>query len=278
MMDIISIFAVYAGLSIIFTIPAVRVMRAVARAWKLERPNFKGKVIPTGFGFLLVLAGVPICAGIALAEGGTSLTGLSLLCAVLGFGVLGLLDDIYGTREVGGFRGHLGLLRQGKISTGLIKAVGGGALGLGLGAMAAGFKPVASVTNGLVISLAANTLNLLDLRPGRAVSCYWAGVLALALIPEWRWALWLILIPILAPVVWLTVMDRSAKVMLGDAGSNVLGALLGLAAAYLVGLPGKAVLILFMVAVHLYAEKYSISELIEGNRLLRSVDRLLGER
>ena len=262
---------------IALTSAAVPVMWALVRAWKLERTNFQGKRIPTGFGFLLVPAAAPIYAAILFLPALNGVVG-SFLAALLGFGTIGLLDDVCGTREAGGFRGHLRLLRRGKVSTGLVKAVVGGGLGLGLGAVAARFDPATSLVNGLVIGLAANTLNLLDLRPGRAVSCFWIGVLALAAARLGRLAVWWGLIPILIPAALLTVLDRSARVMLGDAGSNALGAILGLALVYEVGLPARIALILLMIAVHLYAEKYSISELIEGNRILRRVDRILGAR
>lgn len=263
--------------SVVLTVLAVPAMWALAHTWKLGRTNFKGKQIPTGFGFLVVLAAAPVYAA-AILLFGAGWYASACLVVVLGFGALGLFDDVYGTRGVGGFRGHLSLLRQGRVSSGLVKAVVGGGLGLGVGAAIARFDPVISLVNGLVISLAANTLNLLDLRPGRAVSCFWVGLLALAAVHSGRAVVLVWLIPVLVPAVWLTVLDRSARVMLGDAGSNVLGAVFGLAIVYGVGVPTRVVLIVLMAGVHLYTEKYSVSELIDGNRVLRSIDQLLGER
>ena len=268
---------VIAALSLVATAASVPVMSALARTWRLDRPNFKGTQIPTGFGFLIVLAAVPIYAAMLFTGAPAVLAGV-YLAAVVGFGMLGLLDDIHGTREVGGFRGHLSLLRKGKVSTGLIKAVGGGILGLCLGAAIAGFDPATGLLNGVLISLAANTLNLLDLRPGRAVSCFWAGILAVAVTHFRAQSDWWEVIPVMIPAAWLTVLDRSARIMLGDAGSNVLGAVLGVALACSLESPAKLLIVLFMIGVNVYSEKYSISRLIEGNRLLRSVDRLLGVR
>ncbi len=262
--------------SLVLTIIAVPVMRLLAVSWHLERKNFKGKTIPAGFGFLLVLVAVPLYGLLLVLHVGGHIW--AFLFAVLGFGAVGLIDDIYGTREAGGFRGHIGLLKKGKVSTGLLKAVVGGMLGLILGFVAAGFDPVQGFLNGFLISLCANTLNLLDLRPGRAVSCFWVGILALFFARTGRLSEWQSLLPILTPAVLLTVQDRSARVMLGDAGSNALGAVLGLALVYEIGFPMKVAVLLVMVIVHLYAEKYSISKLIESNRILRYVDRLLGER
>jgi len=267
---------VLVAVSLALTATAVPAMWALTRRWKLERTNFKGKRIPTGFGFLLVLAAAPVYAAMTVLFMMDALAGTFLLM-VLGFGILGLLDDAHGTREAGGFRGHLSLLLQGRISTGLIKAVGGGVLGLGVGAVIAGFDPAMSLVFGLTIALMANFLNLLDLRPGRAVSCFWVGVLVLVVTYPGRMVVFPWLIPILVPAVWLTVLDRSARVMMGDAGSNVLGAILGLA---IVSVRHEAILVvlLFLIAVHIYAEMYSISELMAHNRVLRGIDRLLGER
>ena len=86
------------------------------------------------------------------------------------------------------------------------------------------------------------------------------------------------IVPVCVPAVVLTSLDRSARVMLGDAGSNVLGALLGLWMVCSSGNISKLFLLVLLIAVHIYAEKHSISKVIEANRFLRSLDRLLGER
>ena len=46
--------------------------------------------------------------------------------AAVGFGLFGLLDDLAGSTARRGFRGHVGALRQGELTTGLLKLVGGG--------------------------------------------------------------------------------------------------------------------------------------------------------
>ena len=257
--------------SVVFTICAMLAMSLIAKGFKLHRENFRGDRIPTGYGSVLVMAVVPFWPfRLSFGFG-------EFFVLVLGFGILGLIDDIYGNREVCGFKGHLRLLAKGKVSTGLIKALGGGLLALGIGILLAPGHLPQGILNGLVISLCANTLNLLDLRPGRAVSCWWLGMLALGFTPSARYVA-VLLLPVFIPAIWLSVLDRSAKVMLGDAGSNVLGAVLGLAIVYSLGLPAKLALVILMAAANIYSEKYSISRLIENNGFLTSLDRLLGER
>jgi UDP-N-acetylmuramyl pentapeptide phosphotransferase/UDP-N-acetylglucosamine-1-phosphate transferase len=263
--------------SVVLTAVSIPAMRALARRWHLQRPNFKGKIIPVGFGFMLVLVGAPIYLWMLISGNGRAESAVFLI-GVVGFGVLGLVDDVYGSREAGGFGGHLRLLCRGKVSTGLIKALVGGLIALGVGLFLSGFHVGEGLVNGLVISLSANFLNLLDLRPGRAVSCFWMGLVIVIFSTMKTLPVRRELVPIVVPAACLTVLDRSALVMMGDAGSNVLGAVLGIAIAYGAGLPGKAGFLLFVIAVHLYSEKRSISKLIESNEVLRRIDRLLGER
>lgn len=268
---------VLTALSIVLTIIAVPVMNKLVRILELERVNFRGARIPSGYGFILVLVSFPLYVADYLT---TDLDprAAALMTAVLTFGVLGLVDDVYGNRSAGGFTGHLGLLRRGKISTGFFKAAVGGLVALALGFAIARFNVWIGLLNGLLIALSANTLNLLDLRPGRAVSCFWIGVLVLAIPTAGRTVVVPWLIPVMVSAIWLTLLDRSARVMMGDAGSNVLGAVLGVAILNATGIAGRLVVLLFMIAVHLYSEKYSISKLIESNRVLRRLDSLLGVR
>lgn len=263
--------------SFALTAISLPLMRFLAGKWKLERKNFRGDMIPAGFGFVLTIAAIPVYALMMVLRYDLSRAGLFLIL-VLGFGIVGLVDDVYGNRSAGGFSGHFGMLRHGKVSTGLIKAVVGGILSLLVGLVIARFDLVQGFINGLVIGFSANLLNLLDLRPGRAVSCFWVGVLLLALCGRQNTSLLMEIVPIVVPAIFLTMLDRSARVMLGDAGSNVLGAVAGLLAVYSLGLPGKLVILVLLIGVHVYAEKYSISRLIEETRVLRSLDRLLGER
>lgn len=269
-------FAILVPLSIILTAICILIMKALARIWNLERSNFKGKRIPAGFGFVIALVTVPIYVGMLLYSKDSQ--SWAFLALILGFGVLGLLDDISGNRSVGGFKGHLGLLKHGKVSTGLIKAVAGGLLSLAVGLAISGFRLLPGILNGFIIALSANTINLLDLRPGRAVSLYWVGTIILLASKLAQVSVLEELVPVFVPALWLTAKDRSASIMLGDAGSNTLGAVLGLAFAYELGYAAKIIIIICLAGINFYSERHSISKLIENNRLLNRIDRLLGER
>lgn len=263
--------------SMLATVASIPAMLVLVSRSRLNRANFQGKQIPCGFGFAVIIAAVPAYITMLLIHG-VDVRAVLFGFTLTAFGTLGLLDDIYGTREAGGFLGHFGLLKKGRVSTGLIKAIVGGLLGLVIGGFVGGFTLADTVINGLLITLSANMLNLLDLRPGRAVSCYWIGILVLLLVKHEESQIWVSLLPTFLPVAVITALDRSAKVMMGDAGSNALGALLGLSIAYEAGLVSKIVIILLVLGIHAYSEAYSISELIERHRALRRIDRLLGVR
>lgn len=226
----------------------------------LVKPNFRGERIPSALGltFVLIAAVHLALADIALARP---------LVVLLAFGLLGFIDDRWGNRSVGGFRGHLKSLFAGKPTTGGLKLIGGGIAALWyvwpLNAEA--------LLGAALIALGANTINLLDLRPGRALFSF-----AVLLLPSLRGVttLW----PLLLGVMIEWPFDARAKGMLGDTGSNLLGALVGIAAVSALPLWAQAGLLVLLLALNLAAERVSITATIEKTPWLRALDRLLGVR
>jgi UDP-GlcNAc:undecaprenyl-phosphate GlcNAc-1-phosphate transferase len=190
--------------------------------------------------------------------------GAAVLAAV-GAAAFGAYDDLAGSGDRRGFRGHLGALRHGEVTTGAVKLGGIGATGL-LSAAVAGGPATDIVLNAGLIAGAANLLNLFDLRPGRAIKVAVAvgapgaaGAAAplgaaLALLPE----------------------DLAERAMLGDAGANALGAMLGACAT---GLPRPARIVLLAGIAGLTAasEKVSFTKVIERTPALRRLD-MVGRR
>lgn len=178
---------------------------------------------------------------------------------------LGLYDDLYGDNGPKGLKGHLlSFIQKGMVTTGFIKAAGTAAVAA-WAVISLGY----TFLEWLLVVLAVNTVNLLDLRPGRAVKGS-ALFLAAALLcaAEDYWLIMIVggLLAAYAPH------DLRAEAMLGDCGSNTLGMMAGLS---LLSAPGyfKAGLIIVLAAFHLLAEKYSFSAIIEKNNVLSRLDR-----
>jgi len=187
-----------------------------------ERTNYRDASVSLLAGPAVVLAG-----SVAAAAGAPT---RSLAVAAVGVGVtagaLGHYDDSVAIRTETpadkGFRGHVAAAMTGRLSGGAVKALGIGAVGL-LAAGAVARRPLDRLVAGGVIAGTANLVNLLDLRPGRALKAY-----ALASTPLLRGRYGRLVAGPLGAALVLLPEDLGERVMLGDAGANGLGALLGL--------------------------------------------------
>ena len=187
-----------------------------AAAW--TRTNHRGEPVT-------LLEGPAAALGAALASAlapGLPPRGrAALVAAGAGAAAFGGYDDLAGSGDRRGFRGHLGALAGGEVTTGAVKIGGIGATGVVAAALIGG-RPADVIINAGLTAGGANLLNLFDLRPGRALKVALAGSAliagtggpgaaravagpagaALALLPE----------------------DLGERAMLGDAGANALGA------------------------------------------------------
>ena len=137
-----------------------------------SRTNHRGEPV-TARGTSGVVAGViagdaPAQATLGPARSGTARSGAAMALAGTGAAAFGGYDDLAGSGGRGGFRGHLGALRHGELTTGAIKLGGIGVTGLACAAMVGG-SPADVVINAGLVAGGANLLNLFDLRPGRAI-------------------------------------------------------------------------------------------------------------
>jgi UDP-N-acetylmuramyl pentapeptide phosphotransferase/UDP-N-acetylglucosamine-1-phosphate transferase len=201
--------------------------------------------------------------------------GLALVY-VFGIGFLGLLDDLVGSAadQPRGWRGHFAALGSGRVSTGVLKAIG--ALGLAL-FVAADPRAGAGtyVLSTAVLVLATNVFNLLDLRPGRAGKAFILLGAGLT-IGSWRLGpLWTVGL-FLGPILVLLPLDLREVGMLGDTGSNVIGAVAGVwLILTLTTTLGLAIAAGVLALITLYGEFRSISAFVERTPGLRQLD-LLG--
>jgi hypothetical protein len=240
-----------------------------AQTW--TRTNHRGEPVTLLEGPAAAIGGV---AGALAAGAGRD--GLAVVIAGAGAAAFGTYDDLYGNDGSRGFRGHLGALRKGELTTGAVKLAGIGATGLAA-ALAAGTDSdggalADTVINAALIAGGANLLNLFDLRPGRAIkvallaggllapaggAAAGAGALAAAaaLLPE----------------------DLGERSMLGDGGANALGAMLGTAAATSLPRPARVAALGVVAGLTAASEVVSFSRVIERTGPLRWLD-MLGRR
>jgi hypothetical protein len=166
--------------------------------------------------------------------------------AVAAVAALGLADDLWSGPERG-FHAHL---RSGR-TTGVLKLIGIPAVGL---------MATRRISGALLVGLAANALNQLDTRPGRALKAYLAGALVL----DTPAGIAVLLLPY----------DLREMAMLGDAGSNALGAVLGLKSVKRFTGRGRWVAIGALAGLTVIGERTSIGAWIERTPGLAWIDRL----
>jgi UDP-GlcNAc:undecaprenyl-phosphate GlcNAc-1-phosphate transferase len=68
--------------------------------------------------------------------------------------------------------------------------------------------------------------------------------------------------------------DLNAKGMLGDTGANLMGAALGMASVWTMAFSTQLAVVVFLLLLHFFTEKYSLTEIIEKNSFLRYLDNL----
>jgi glycosyl transferase family 2 len=166
--------------------------------------------------------------------------------AVRAAAAAGMADDLWSGPERG-FRAHL----QSGSTTGVLKLI---VIPL------AGLVATRKVSGALLVGLAANFMNQLDTRPGRALKAYLLGALAVD-----------------APkgvAVLLLPYDLRERTMLGDCGSNALGALLGLRSVSRLGGSARWLAIGALAGLTALGERRSLGELIERTPVLSHLDAL----
>lgn len=195
---------------------------------------------------------------------------LGLLVTTLAFALIGFVDDVVGDRSSGGLGGHLRRLFAGEVTTGSLKAIFG-AVAAAAAAAIVSTGVFEWLVNGLLIALSANAVNLLDVRPGRGLKGFFAAVLLLLFV-DFRNVVWIVLWPCIVAVVAYAPEDFRERTLLGDAGANALGALVGFAGAAILPFTGKVAVILGLCLLHFFTERVSLSAIVEKVPLLRRMD------
>ena len=247
----------------------------------LARTNYRGILVAYPLGAVLIAISLIALAPLALLD---DRAGLDLLepglgrwiTYVLGVALLGLLDDALGRGTdpdaPRGWRGHIGAAFSGRFSTGAIKAVGAFALAA-YAVSGRGRESLDYVADLALLLLATNLFNLLDLRPGRAEKAF--GLLLVGLcLGAWTAFPLELLGLFIGPVLVGAVLTLRERAMLGDAGSNLVGGLAGVALLVTLEDPARLIALGIIVALTVYGEFRSLSSAIERVPLLRQLDSL----
>lgn len=260
---------------------------ALKPSWQrkaLLRQNFNGVTLPTAGGIVIFLTIAMVEAGRAIAgamgvgdEPSLSAARAAVLVLAGGFAFLGLLDDLAGREDVKGAGGHVRALLKGELTSGGVKLIGGLALSFAAAAMVAdGSAGLMLVADALVIALAANLANLFDLRPGRMTKVSLIGFVVIVVASGFGASLVPVAIAIGAAAA-LLIDDLHERVMMGDTGANVIGAILGLGIVSEFGNSGVLVALAVLLGFNALSEFVSFSKVIDSVPPLRAFD-MLGRR
>lgn len=237
-----------------------------------SRTNYAGREVS-------LLGGVAVAVG---ATAGAAVAGPAAMAGVIAGaagGAFGALDDLTESAEgrSKGFRGHVGALAKGRLTTGGAKLLGISAASMLAAAVATrggrgssrGVRIADVVASGALVAGTANLINLLDLRPGRALKSVVLLTAPVAVLPGPAAA---VAAATCGSALVALPSDLGERTMLGDTGANAFGALAGTAFVLTPAWPVRAAALAAVLGLTIASEKVSFSKVIERTPLLRRVD------
>lgn len=242
---------------------------------RLDRTNHAGET-------------VSLIEGPAAAAGATTVAifadplphRLAATLATTAAGMLGAVDDFAESGSEKGLRGHLSALARGEVTTGGLKVLGISASSvvaalIGRDAEELFGSQLAdsladAVLAGGVIAGTANLINLLDLRPARALKA--SALLAGIGLLSGRGSALVLSGGSLGVIAAAFADDAAGLTMLGDTGANALGSLLGTAAVLDASRTELALSLALLAGLTLASEKVSFTQVIESTPGLRELD------
>ena len=256
---------------------AARAVVAAAPGWAM-RVNVRGRPVPAVLGAPVVAAALVSCllvagsvsAGWEGSSGGRVVAAVAVVVLVLG--LAGWMDDRRGDETSRGFSGHLAALRNGRLTGGLLKMAAGGLAGAAAGLLLFPDDLAAGVATVLLVGLGANAINLFDRAPGRAAKVFFVACVPLMAFGDAGWAV--AAAGLAGGLAACLPLDLGERAMLGDAGANPLGGVLGLGLALSAGGSGRWLAVMGLVALNAASERWSFSRTIEAVPWLKRVDRI----
>lgn len=239
------------------------------RSKDLAVENYRGNHVPTAGGLILLF---PCIAGIIpYYVYGFTLDNIIYVFIVISLALMGFMDDAAGSRHSKGILGHFKAFINGNLTTGFIKAAIGTVIGI-IVALTNYGSLFAFFINLIVFVFSLNLINLLDLRPGRAVKGFSFLLVIFLILSGFEYAY--LILSIVAAIVPYIKGELMEEYMLGDTGSNLIGGMLGYYAVRALPDTVKLIYAAFLILLNVLAEFYSFSKWIDKVPLLRSIDRL----
>jgi len=267
----------FAGIGLVVGWVTRLFLRPVFQLPLLARENYRGRPVATAAGIvvpftvLLVEAGRGLLASLDVGHRITGVRSLTLLVAA-GFGFLGLVDDVVGSGHARGFRGHIGELARGRLTTGGLKLIGGAAIGVVVAGVRDPHSAGHLIVDAALIALAANLANQLDRRPGRVIKAGLVAFILLCVAATHASTLQSVAVVVGATAA-LFVDDLRERLMLGDVGANALGASLGAGVVLACPFGVRAGVLVVVAALNVIGELSSFTRLIDAVPPLRALDR-----
>lgn len=251
----------------------IKLFIKMLRAAGCIKINYRGKEVTFPVGIVFVPIILTMSAFHLYFAPSYYIIYISYLIGISTIGFAGILDDMIGETDIKGLKNHISSFVHGHPTTGFIKAFIGvlisAIISIGI------FKNISDfLLNVLIIALFTNTLNLMDVRPGRCAKAFlFIGIFIFisninSIISIFPLGITLIIVTV------YIFYDLKELCMLGDTGSNILGITLGYYSAFCYYTFIKLVIVFALIIINIAAERISISTIISKNKLLNYLDSL----
>lgn len=269
--------ALWVGAAALSGFATARVVVAMPES-PLRARNYRGLRIPTAGG-VAIIAGTAAGAAIPALVSGIQRSNTSLaadaarafviLALASAFALLGAWDDVSGTSAERGWRAHVLALRRGRATPGALKLAIGGAFAVLAASVTGAADGSTFALNAAIIALSANTWNLFDMRPGRASKFFLVAAIPLLAVSS---AVRPILSLVVVCVATFLRFDLRERVMLGDAGANALGAIVGISIAIAASDMARLITLVLLLGMQIAGDRPGLSALIRAIPPLRRFD------
>ncbi|OWZ84004.1 hypothetical protein [Natranaerobius trueperi] len=250
----------------------IKVFKTTFQKANITAKNYRNNEIPIAMGVVFPFIYLPSILIYFVMVDRQYTQVISLFSIMSIFTILGFIDDLNIERRKG-IIGHIySFIFQGQITIGFIKASFGILIGGTFSiVLNKGFENIILLDT-LLIALSANSINSLDVKPGRATKgALLFGILISLFTLETSI---LIIYPAIIMLTYYLKGDLKEEYMMGDAGANGIGSFFGGFAVIILPFQQKLVLLTVFIALHILTEFYSLSRIIKRSSILTFFDNL----